>query len=123
MVERTSRRMRRLLVLGLVAVLALTGCGGGSVAETTAGTTTSPKDSNFVYVSNLDIITDWDPATSYSNEVIAMQNIYESLTRYDITTKKVKPLLATKWASSPDGKTWTFTLRDGVKFHDVNALT
>ena len=28
----------------------------------------------------------------------------------------VKPSLATKWARTPDGKGWRFTLRDGVKF-------
>ena len=39
-------------------------------------------------------MTDWDPATSYSNEIIAMNNMYETLTRYDTQTKKVEPLLA-----------------------------
>jgi len=28
-----------------------------------------------------------------------------------------KPGLATKWTTSPDGKTWVFTLRQGVQFH------
>ncbi|MFN8473440.1 MAG: peptide-binding protein [Anaerolineae bacterium] len=33
------------------------------------------------------------------------------------------PQLATKWTVSPDGKTYTFTLRDDVKFHDGQKLT
>ena len=33
------------------------------------------------------------------------------------------PGIATKWAISLDGKTWTFTIRDGVKFHDGKPLT
>ena len=33
-------------------------------------------------------------------------------------TTDLEPLLATKWEASKDGKTYTFTLRDGVKFSD-----
>ena len=65
----------------------------------------------------------WDPATDYSNEIIAMNNMYETLTRYDSQTGQVQPLLATKWTKSADAKTWTFTIRQGVKFHTGRAMT
>ncbi|RCG29853.1 ABC transporter substrate-binding protein [Sphaerisporangium album] len=114
---------------GLAAVvaagsLALTAaCGGGQVrgaqggGTPQAGSASGAADATFVYVPNLDVVTDWDPATSYSNEIIAMENIYESLTRYDPQAKKATPRLATSWKSSSDGKTWTFTLRPGARFH------
>ncbi len=35
----------------------------------------------------------------------------------------VKPALATKWARTPDGKGWRFTLRDGVKFASGKPMT
>ena len=35
----------------------------------------------------------------------------------------IKPSLATKWARTPDGKGWRFTLRDGVKFASGNPMT
>jgi peptide/nickel transport system substrate-binding protein len=35
----------------------------------------------------------------------------------------VAPSLATKWARTPDGNGWRFTLRDGVKFSTGNPMT
>ncbi|WP_169948834.1 ABC transporter substrate-binding protein [Microbispora sp. H11081] len=109
--------MRRFLVLGVLAVLALAGCGGGEVREISSVNLPSAKDSTFVYVHHLDIVTDWDPASSYSNEVVAMENIYDSLTKYNPRTRRAGPRLAERWQTSPDGKVWTFTLRAGVVFH------
>src|SRR5581483_606775 len=34
----------------------------------------------------------------------------------------VAPALATRWRVSPDGLVWTFTLREGVRFHDGTPL-
>jgi peptide/nickel transport system substrate-binding protein len=35
----------------------------------------------------------------------------------------LKPALATKWARTPDGKGWRFTIRDGVKFPTGTDMT
>jgi peptide/nickel transport system substrate-binding protein len=35
---------------------------------------------------------------------------------------ELQPLVATKWDSTPDAKTWTFTLRDDVKFTNGRQL-
>ncbi len=45
------------------------------------------------------------------------QNLFDKLadTDEDLT---VVPMLATSWTASPDGKTVTFKLRQGVQFHD-----
>jgi peptide/nickel transport system substrate-binding protein len=109
-----NRRLTTVTALAAVAALC---------AALTAGSASGATGATFTYASQNTIVTDFDPATSYSNEVIAMNNIYEQLTRYDIGSKTVKPLLATKWAASAGGKTWTFTLRSGVRFHTGRPVT
>ncbi len=63
---------------------------------------------------------DWNPAVAFSEEVRVLANIYETLVIYNASGNgdELSPSLATSWQSSNDGKTWTFKLRQGVKFHD-----
>jgi peptide/nickel transport system substrate-binding protein len=86
-----------------------------------AGNATS--NATFTYGTYTDVMVGWDPSTSYSNEILAMQNMYETLTRYNAKTKQIDPLLATGIARSKDGKTWTFKLRKGVTFHTGRPMT
>lgn len=48
--------------------------------------------------------------------------IYDTLTTLD-HDNTAKPGLAEKWEIAPDGKTYTFTLKQGVKFHSGKPLT
>lgn len=48
---------------------------------------------------------------------------YEYLVRFDPEWKSVIPNLATKWEMSADAKSWTFTLREGVKWSDGKPFT
>jgi peptide/nickel transport system substrate-binding protein len=36
---------------------------------------------------------------------------------------EVRPQMVQSWTTSPDGLTWTFTLRDGLKWHDGTDVT
>jgi peptide/nickel transport system substrate-binding protein len=103
----------------MLAMAVLTACAGGESRGARSGDlpAASVKEATFVYLPHLEVVTDWDPATSYSNEIIAMQNIYESLTVYNPVTRRASPRLATEWTTSSDGRTWTFKLREGVTFH------
>lgn len=56
----------------------------------------------------------------YSGSVLAY-NIYDTLVMPDPQTG-VKPHVASEWSVSDDGLTYTFTLRQDVKFHDGSDL-
>ena len=49
--------------------------------------------------------------------------IYKSLTGYDNYLQKDVPGLASSWDTSPDGRTWTFHLRKGVRWSDGEPFT
>ncbi|MBB6349852.1 ABC transporter substrate-binding protein [Nonomuraea muscovyensis] len=109
--------MRRRLAAAAALLLSLAACSAPAQVQQ------APRgESAFVIVQNLDVVTDWDPATSYSNEIIAFQNVYETLTFWNPVTGKAAPRLATSWRSSADGRSWTFTLRPGVTFHTGRPL-
>jgi len=52
-----------------------------------------------------------------------MNNIYETLVRYDPFKDEYLPVLATSWTVSDDGLTYTFNLRKDVKFHCGHTMT
>jgi peptide/nickel transport system substrate-binding protein len=98
--------------------------GVSVVGAPNVGAASPSGGKTFTYDTYTQVMTGWDPSTGYSNEIIAMQEMYETLTRYNSVTRQVMPMLATSWSSSNGGKTWTFNLRHGVKFHTgqpVNA--
>ena len=122
--EHPHRRRWSLTVTVIVAVMALAASACGS-SNKPAGASSggNPVNATFTYGAFTPVMVGWDPSTDYSNEIIAMNNMYETLTRYDSQTGQVKPLLATSWKKSADAKTWTFTIRQGVKFHDGKPMT
>ncbi|PIB94533.1 ABC transporter substrate-binding protein [Caulobacter sp. FWC2] len=60
-----------------------------------------------------------DPTSgaAVATDEVVYRNIFEGLVRLD-AQGAVRPLLATWWEVSPDGLTYTFHLREGVRFQD-----
>jgi peptide/nickel transport system substrate-binding protein len=52
---------------------------------------------------------------------IVHYNVLEGLTKINVDGS-VTPLLAESWSMDPDGKSYTFKLKKGVKFHDGEAF-
>lgn len=56
------------------------------------------------------------------NGRVSSSNVYEALTMRDASDGRVVPMLATGWEEAGE-KSWRFTLREGVTFHDGTPMT
>ncbi|MFB7185319.1 ABC transporter substrate-binding protein [Streptomyces sp. NPDC056230] len=124
-------RATALLVASAVAAAATAGCsgatgsgpGGGAPAYTVTPNSPAAKGSleSFTWSLYAEPYTlDYALAYDYPpNTVLA--NVCEQLLRVT-PDMKIEPGLAVKY-TNPDPKTWVYTLRPGVKFHDGSTMT
>jgi ABC-type transport system substrate-binding protein len=104
-----SRSMRRLILLVFILLLSGTGCGGSGGAPNRR----TLIDSRDTYdPRSLDPALSTDVPTGR-----AVAYLFDGLVRFS-PTAEVIPALAERWDVSPDGVTYTFHLRGGVRFHD-----
>jgi peptide/nickel transport system substrate-binding protein len=106
------------------ATLAVAACLGFWLFASTGSPQTLNSASPLTYLVNFEI-TDLDPSTSYDASSVILSNVYEPLlwNTGDVGRSDTKPALAESYSKSPDGLTWTFRLRKGVRFHNGEELT
>ena len=63
-----------------------------------------------------------DPAIATDTGSIQVYHVLADCLTKITPVGEVLPCLATSWSVSDDGKTWTFNIRKGVKFHDGTPL-
>jgi ABC-type transport system substrate-binding protein len=115
----------KLIVVSVVVILVVAG-----IAAYFLLSTPPPAERTLVYYSQYEIST-LDPADAYdSGSFIPIQNSYDTLLSYPLTTiSEFAPALATEIPTvanggiSSDGLTYTFHLRQGVKFSNGNPFT
>src|SRR5437867_3745046 len=65
-----------------------------------------------------------DPGTALEGTVpLIARQVFDTLVVWREGSTEIDPALATRWTASRDGLVWSFTLREGVKFHDGTPLT
>jgi peptide/nickel transport system substrate-binding protein len=61
---------------------------------------------------------EWAPARTGDSMQDVSKHLFSTLTRIDHESREFVGLLAESFSISPDGRTWTFKLREDVPFHD-----
>ena len=118
------RNLRRqgAIALGLAGLLAGTAACGSSDSSTPGDGNEAKAGGTLVFGTSADPISMDGAYVSDGESLRVVRQLFETL----VTTKpggtEIVPSLATAYEPSADGKTWTFTLKDDVKFHDGTAF-
>lgn len=109
----------------LVALLVATACAPGvPLASPTASPSPSAVPAGGVLrVGTAADVTTLDPwSATDATTLSALRQVYEPLVDLEPGTVRVVPKLADRWDMAADGRTYRFTLRAGIRFHDGSAL-
>ncbi|BDA86426.1 peptide ABC transporter substrate-binding protein [Aureimonas sp. SA4125] len=109
--------MKTFLSLGVAASALMIGFAPlPAAAQGTAG--------GEIIVAYKDDVATLDPAIGYDWQNWSMiKSLFDGLMDYEPGTTTLRPGLAESYEISPDGKTFTFVLREGVKFHNGRVMT
>ena len=104
-----GRALTAIAVVG-VATFALAGC--------TPSTGTDTADANAISMGITTSPTSLDPnVASSADDALIIRQVFDSLV-VQTADHEFEPWLADSWVVSEDGLTYTFTLKEGVSFHD-----
>lgn len=121
-------RVRRIngisgIAIGAVAAVVLAACSPSNGSKSPpSGSASTTNLTNFVVARTGDI-DKLDPQLATAFQTQQTLNLVYSTLVTTSPTGQILPDLATKWTTSADGKTVTFTLRSGVKWHDGSPFT
>jgi peptide/nickel transport system substrate-binding protein len=105
----------------------MTGAALGLALAATSGAAYAETPPNMLVIANrIDDVTTIDPAESFefAGSDIS-RNVYQKLVNFDPMNLDAgyQPEVAESWTVSEDGKSITFTIRDGLTFHSGNPVT
>ena len=125
---RLDRRefLRRGAVMGLSAsatATILAACGGANASSSLSSSSgVAGKPNAKIHVGILTPSGQINPTTVGDSGLDLVAQTGEFLCTPD-ERLVLQPVLARKWTPNADGSVWTFTLRDGVKFHNGQPMT
>lgn len=143
MIKKNLKKIAGLALAGAMSISLLAGCGGSgssasaaqagssSEAETEAETKTAGSSSEGektaakggeITIGVTSFADTLEPTEQYFSWVVSRYGVGENLVKFD-ENGELTACLAESWENSEDGKSWTFKIREGVKFSNGDDLT
>ena len=139
-----KKTVSRLLALALTAALVLTGCGGGTTTEEPADTSDNTGTTESTETTEGETAESNEPAEGEITDLYIPKLLTRELETFNILYSQraedsenltnlvdglletnpegtLQPAIAEDWGTEDGGKTWTFKIREGVKWVDVNG--
>ena len=139
-----KKTVSRLLALALTAALVLTGCGGGTTTEEPADTSDNTGTTESTETTEGETAESNEPGENEITDLVIPNTLTRELETFNWLYSQraedsenltqlvdglleanpegtLSPGIAEEWGSEDGGKTWTFKLREGVKWVDVNG--
>lgn len=128
-----KKRLVSAILASVMAMSLLTGCGGGQDAagDTTAaangaqpaGDAAKPEGNVLRYVMSGEPETLDPNMNNYASSSNVLLNLFTGLYQYSADGSGVEPACAESYTVSADGLTYTFKLKEGLKWSDGSPLT
>lgn len=110
-----AKKMIKAVTIGICGLLTagiIAGCGGQD----------SGKDKTTLKIGVTNFADSLEPTENYFSWTVMRYGLGECLTKFD-EKMNIEPWLAESWTVSEDHLTWTFKIRDNVKFSNGDPLT
>ncbi|MCX0277683.1 ABC transporter substrate-binding protein [Brevibacterium sp. CS2] len=125
---RFPRLPRMVTAVAAATVLALAPgvapIASAATEESTEGAIDAPAEEKTLRIATAGQIDSFNPFTTiYLTSTGINRYVYENLVQYDAKDGSPTEGLAESWETSEDGMTWTFTLREGMKWSDDEPIT
>ncbi len=126
MTKRSTKKIPFLLACALGLSL-LGGCGGpgnnaGQPVDTGGTAGSDPAQGGELTIGVTSFADTLEPTEQYFSWVVSRYGVGETLVRFD-ENGELTPCLAESWEASDDRLTWTFHIREGVKFSNGDEMT
>ena len=122
---RKARKGLLVVLSGCIVMLLAAGTALAQSSSPSGASSSAPAGAPVTFIegttNNMKSVNPWKALETPEYEVLALN--FDMLENFDKNNLQTAPGLASSWTQSDDGLTWTFTIRDDVKWQDGEPLT